>query len=318
MVYEYDWVALDRIDSENFFYRISTTEDKKPIVGSVERLGLISPVVLKETGDRLVIVSGFRRIEACRQLHWKEIPCRILSDATPKPSCVELAIMDNLAQRPLNLVEQARCLHLLTAVNIGSEVSEELSQFLGISQNESYAAKLKRVLSVPENIQSGIVLGQLSLPIVLLLSELPREDALVVASLYKKLPMGLNKQREILLYLKDISARDGISIKRLLDEESLKNVLDKDDIDGNVKSRHLRTYLRKTRFPRLVKVEEDFHESVRAMDLGAAIQVRPPPQFEGCNYTMTIQFDSLAALKQAHRRISAAMEHPRVSRLFDC
>jgi hypothetical protein len=162
------------------------------------------------------------------------------------------------------------------------------------------------------------VLGWLSLPIVLLLKELPTEDALAVTSLYESLPMGLNKQREVLLFLKEISARDGVPLKRLLEEESLNEILNNDNIDGNVKSRQLRAYLRKKRFPRLVEVEEAFHENVHALNLGGAIQVSPPPQFEGCRFTMTIRFDSLAALKKAHQKIATAIENPQASSLFDC
>jgi ParB family chromosome partitioning protein len=177
MNYKYDCVALDSIDTTNSFFRITTTQDKLSIDDSVHRIGLICPIVVKKTNSRLIVISGFRRVETCRQLGWHEISCRILPEDTPPVQCAELAITDNLTQRPLNIIEQARCLRLLTDANNGSNMSMTMANSLGISLNKAFVSKLETILSTTETIQDGIILGTLSLPIALLLSELSNDDA---------------------------------------------------------------------------------------------------------------------------------------------
>lgn len=317
MNYKYDCVALDSIDTTNSYYRITTTQDKTSFDDAVRRLGLICPVVVKEVNNGFVIISGFRRFETCQRLAWQDITCLILSEDTPPVQCAELAITDNLSQRPLNIVEQARCLQLLTNASNGSNISMTMASALGISLNKAFVSKLKKVLSTTETIQEGIILGTLSLPIALLLSELSNEDAETLALLFQQIPMGMNKQREVLICLTEVSARDDIPLKRLLEEDTIKNTLNS-DLDGNQKSNKIRYYLKRRRYPRLVSEEKRFHEQVDALGLNGAIQVMPPANFEGSSYTITIRFDSLNALTTAHRKLSDAISNPIASKLFDC
>lgn len=315
MNYKYDCVALDSIDTTNSFYRITTTQDKTAIDDSVRRIGLICPVVVKEINRHLVVISGFRRVETCQQLAWQKIPCQILPSDTPPVQCAELAITANLSQRPLNVVEQARCLQLFANASNSSDVSMTIAKALGISLNRTFISKLKTILSTTQIIQNGIISGTFSLPIALLLSDLSNDDADAVALLFNKIPMGMNKQREVLLYLTEISARDDIPLKRLLEEDTIKSTLNS-DLDGNQKSRKIRSYLKKRRFPRLVSVEERFHQQVGELDLKGTIQLMPPANFEGSSYTLTIRFDSLNALTRAHHKLSEAISNPIASQLF--
>jgi ParB family chromosome partitioning protein len=318
MDYRVDWLSLDQIDTTNAFYRITTTQDKPSIVESVNRVGLICPIIVKKTSDNYAIISGFRRVESCQQINWRNIPCRILSDNADETQCAELAIADNLTQRPLNLVEQARCLQLLTATTGGLDGAKEIATALGLSLNKGLVSKLQSVMASPEFIRNGLIAGKLSLPVMQLMSDLSKEDAEAVASLFDRLSMGLNKQREVLINLKEIAARDDVAVKCLLEEEGVGCILDDDRLDGNQKSREIRFYLKKRRYPRIVKTEEAFHDCVRKLGLGGAILISPPPGFEGCTRTMTIRIDSLDDLVRAHRKLSETIENPLVSDLFDC
>ena len=151
----------------------------------------------------------------------------------------------------------------------------------------------------------------------MMLSELPPEDAEVVAALFNTLPMGLNKQREILLHLNDISARDDIPVRQLLEDERVQSVLNRGDMDGNQKTRSLRLYLRKRRYPRLVKIEKQFHEQIAALKLGEGIQIMPPTNFEGNTCNMTIRFASIDDLKKAKKKLSDIIDNPMAFKLLD-
>ena len=144
MDYKYDCVALDRIDTTNTFYQISTTQDKASLEASICRIGLISPVILQETDHRLNVVSGFRRVEACRKLRWKTIPCRVLPYDISTMQCTEIAITDNVSQRPLNIIEQAKGLQLVARAGQDVAASPEMATLLGVPLNMAFIAKMRR------------------------------------------------------------------------------------------------------------------------------------------------------------------------------
>lgn len=317
MDFSFERLQLDEIDFDNTFYRITTTEDKPPIIESVGRIGLICPVVIKVVRGRYSIVSGFRRIQSCRLLGQQTIPCLILPNSCDEVACAELTITENLTQRSLNIVEQARCLQILTMVTGHLKDATSIANALGLSLNRDLVTKLKTILASPEMIRTGIIKGKLSLNIALAMSELSPKDAVALAKLFDRFPMGQNKQREILQNLREIAARDNTSLRGILEEEPLKVVLDDGEMDGNQKSHALRSYCRKRRFPRIVQTENAFHGNVKKLRLGDAIQLSPPPGFEGSFCTMSIRIESLKGLIDAHRKITEVLKNPALEDLFN-
>lgn len=317
MGYNYDCIGLDRIDTANTFYQISTTQDKASLETSIGRIGLICPAILQQTDQNLAVVSGFRRVEACRKLRWKTIPCRILPQDLSPMQCAEIAITDNVSRRSLNIIEQARCLRLVERAGKDAAVSPEMTTLLGVPLNMAFIAKMRAVLAVSETIQKGIIFGHIPLPVAMLLSELAPVDAEAVAALFDTLPMGLNKQREILLHLNEISARDDIPVWKLLEAEPIQSILTSEDMDGNQKTRNLRLYLRQRRYPRLVKIEQQFHEKIAALRLGEGMQIIPPTNFEGDTCSMTIRFSGIDDLKKARRKLSDIIANPIAVKLLD-
>ena len=317
MDFRLDKIQLDQIDITNVFYRITTPQDKPPIAPSVNRLGLICPVVVKPTHDQFSIVSGFRRVDACRQDKWSHIPCHILPDAASAVTCAEIAIADNLTQRSLNFVEQARCLELLTAATGGIKPARAVAAAIGLSFSPPLVAKLNSISHAPEVIRQGLITGTLSLPVALAMSDLAPKDALALADLFERVPMGLNKQREILQNLKEIAIREDMEIGHVLEGEQLQAILMDDALDGNQKAREMRFYLKKRRFPRIVEVETGFNDRLRHLGLGGNVQVSPPPAFEGSTITVTIRSNDLESLKHAHQKLTKAIENPLITTLFD-
>ena len=311
-------VALARIDAHDDTYRITTPQDKPPLEMSIRRLGLIAPVVVQQAAGRtLMIVSGFRRIDACRELGVAEVPCHVLPRDAPAAHCVEIAIADNLTQRPLNLVEQARCLKLLQGDWIEAPAAKQMAETLGIPTNKALAAKLNRLAVTPEAVQDALVRGKISLPTVLLLADLAPEDAELLVALFERLPMGLNKQREVLHLVKEIAAREEVSFAHLLSDGVLKKMLDDDHPDGNLKTRRIRSYLRQRRYPQLSAVEKAFDDCVGEMKLGPRMHIAPPPGFEGRTCTLTLQFSNPQQFATAIHKLSTIVGHTALDNLFD-
>jgi ParB family chromosome partitioning protein len=235
----------------------------------------------------------------------------------PTLQCAEIAITDNVSRRDLNTVEQAKSLHLITKASKDATVSPEMAALLGVPLNTAFICKMRTLLAASETIQNGIITGNIALPIAMMLSDLSPGNAEAVATLFNILPMGLNKQREILLHLYEISARDDIPVRQLLEDERIQFILNRGDMDGNQKTRNLRLYLKKRRYPRLVEIEKQFHDKILALKLGEDIQIMPPTNFEGNTCNMTIRFACIADLKKARHKLSDIIANPIASKLWD-
>lgn len=80
---------------------------------SIQENGLLHPIVV-DAGHRLV--SGHRRLEACRMLGWEKIPIRSVGNVTPE-QMRELELRENLDRKDFTELELSKnMLHLVEAV----------------------------------------------------------------------------------------------------------------------------------------------------------------------------------------------------------
>jgi ParB/RepB/Spo0J family partition protein len=74
------------------------------LIASIQRLGLLQPIVVAPIGSRYRVLAGQRRYHACQALGWSTIPAIILS---VNDQLAELIAIDtNLTREPLTPSEQ--------------------------------------------------------------------------------------------------------------------------------------------------------------------------------------------------------------------
>lgn len=144
-------------------------DDFKLLMKDINDRGLqIEPDVLPD-GD--LIITGHRRIEACRRLGHTEIRCRVrydLADATPAEIAIAL-INDNLHRRQLSNLGIARALWVrMEAVAGDKGCYSKLNNLIGplasaLRTSERNARRYLRVLKTPLEVQHAMDNGALSL-----------------------------------------------------------------------------------------------------------------------------------------------------------
>jgi ParB family chromosome partitioning protein len=117
---------------------------------SIREVGVINPVVLRETDGGYELIAGERRVRACQLAGMDTIPAIIknLSDR----ETAEIAVIENLQREDLNYFEEAQSY----AVLIGEfgMTQEEVAQRVGKTQ-AGVANKL-RLLRLPERVRENI------------------------------------------------------------------------------------------------------------------------------------------------------------------
>jgi ParB family chromosome partitioning protein len=315
----YQNIALSRIDSENDTCRISTEKCGDSLRDSIRNLGLMNPPTLIEepASAGFVTVTGFRRIAACRELRWSEIPAKILPPETEKLHCVKLAITDNVSARALNLIETSRALHSLSEFFENDRRLAQEASVLGLPQSPSLIGKIRKLCLLPQPIQDGILSDTIPLAVASELGEMESETALVYARLFETLKPSLSKQREILTLVREIARREDMTVLNVLESDAFQEILCRKESDRNQKTRDIRRYLRQRRFPAVTRAEQSFETGVKSLNLGKDMKLIPPENFEDTVYTLHLNFRNFSELKAQQAKLENIIRNPSLKKIFE-
>jgi ParB family transcriptional regulator, chromosome partitioning protein len=303
-------IPLTQIDSEDEHFRITTRRDSADLQPSLQRLGLLAAPLVLPTDHGFSIVSGFRRVAACRELTWDVIPARVLSRQTSEYECALWAIAENSTERTLNLIETSRALALLDRHAPGGQVPPADAAALGLTTHSGLTSKLKTLYRLPVEVQAAVIAEAVSFPMACELSRLESDLAIVFARLFRRLKTSLNKQREILTLVSEIASREEIDPREVLRDPALVRMLEMEELDRNQKTRHIRRLLRRRRFPSLVTAEDRFHALHQRLKLGENLQLAPPRDFEGTRFMLSLSFDSLTEIERLRGKLDELAQHP--------
>ena len=89
---------------------------------------LLQPIVVRKIGDKYERIIGFRRIEAVKELGWKEIPAIILKDISDEEAML-IMLSENIQRENLNVYDQT--VGILEYIGLAFELSfEEVKKLL--------------------------------------------------------------------------------------------------------------------------------------------------------------------------------------------
>jgi len=138
---------------------------------SIAQVGLIQPLTVRREGDGYELISGERRLRACRSLGMTEVPC-IISDSSEERSAY-MAVVENIQRRDLHYLDEAECYHnLLHTYDLSQE---QLATRLGKSQ--SFLSNKLRLLRLPKAMRKQIREQNLSERHARALLQLPDEES---------------------------------------------------------------------------------------------------------------------------------------------
>lgn len=120
------------------------------LASSINELGLIQPITVKEKDGKYILISGERRLRAFRKLNLDSIPAYIRK--ANDQSSLEMALVENIQRRDLDAIEIAISYKRLTEeLNLSHD---EMSKKLG--KDRSTITNYIRLLKLDPIIQSGI------------------------------------------------------------------------------------------------------------------------------------------------------------------
>jgi ParB/RepB/Spo0J family partition protein len=303
-------IPLAEIDRGDERFRISTRRDSDDLIPSIRRFGLLTRPLVVPGDSGFIIVSGFRRIGACAELGWDQIPARALRADVSAYECALRAVAENSLTRPLNLIESSRALDLLERKAPGGRIAKEDAAALGLPTHAGMISQLKRLCRLPAAIQDAVLDGALSFAMACDLGSMEADLGSAFARLFLRLKPSLNKQREIVALVAEIAAREGVDPRQVLMDACPADGAGRRDEDGNRQTQRLRSRLRARRFPTLAAAERNFQRLRQRLELGEAVQLTPPRDFEGTRFALMLNFQTIEDVARLRDRLDRLIGHP--------
>ena len=162
-------IPLDRIDGRKLTLRERVEEaNLTDLMGSIQRYGVIEPVVVTPTDSGYQLVVGRRRLEACRRLGMDTIPAIVRRVSEDRAR--ELAYQSNLQIHPVNIADE---IDFLRQIDIFHLPDEEAARRLSMVSSEVSVAR--RFNRLPPPIREAVRTGEIDERRALALTRLPRE-----------------------------------------------------------------------------------------------------------------------------------------------
>lgn len=150
-------LELTKIVPNEFQPRRQFSESSiKELADTLNKEGLLQPIIVREKNDGYEIIAGERRFRAAQSLGWEKIPAIIKN--MDDDQAASLALIENLQREDLNPIDEANAYANLMKLN--NLTQTDLAKNMGKSQ--SYVANKLRLLKLTPKVQSYLASGELS------------------------------------------------------------------------------------------------------------------------------------------------------------
>lgn len=150
-------IELSKIKPNSYQPRHEFSEESiRELATTLDKDGLLQPIIVREKGDEYEIVAGERRLRAAKHLDWEKIPAIV--NNMDDSQAASLALIENLQREDLNPIDEAQAYNNLMKLNNLTQTT--LAQNIGKSQ--SYVANKLRLLKLTPKVQSYLASGEIS------------------------------------------------------------------------------------------------------------------------------------------------------------
>ncbi len=160
------------------------------LIQSIKANGLIHPVVVREENKSIYLVSGERRLRACINLDFEQIPA-IFTDKNPDI----ISLIENLQREDLTPFEEASAYHNLK-MKFRVTLSD-LSRIVG--KDYKYVSRIMKLVELPDSIKNEFVTSRISKELLIRISQInDKQEQLRIWNILKTGEFTVKEAKKIL------------------------------------------------------------------------------------------------------------------------
>jgi hypothetical protein len=279
--YIFKSLPIKSIDVDDQLTNFSWGVPADSLQQSIEEVGLIHPVTLVPLGKSFRIVCGHKRIKIVSQLKIKEIPARILNPAPDEEVMLMLNLSENQFLHQYSAIEKGLILSKLCTVKISEiRIIEKYMPMLGLEKSK----KLLDDYLGTKQLTTGLktLLHEMNVPLrtFSVFFNWNAKSAMAAERFFSVLRPGVNKWRDLLEWVEEISTRDEITPLDLFELPELQSTLNQNDLAPNVRYDRIRQILHSRRYPILSDLRVRLARSLDALKLDNKTKVHVQDSFE--------------------------------------
>ncbi len=294
-------------DPERYSFSWPSPEARRETRRSVARYGLLRPPLAGLLDARVRVVAGNRRGEILKDLGVGEVAVGLVAEEGP--ALWDLLLEDQLLGGPLNPVEVGQYLEkrLRDTGETVEKIADTVFPRLGLAPRPAAAEDPRWIAGLPDEHKEAFARGAIPLQGVRLLRRAPREDALAVLELASGQVLGVNKFTEFARWCLEAGWASGQGVREWAERTEIREAI------GS--GTDLREVVRRLRYPRITRWEEEFTRDVRRARLPSEARIGHARGFEGGSLMCTVSFPGLGQLEETLRELLRALEEGRLGRL---
>ncbi len=285
---KYTTIDLHKIELKDDRFRISYFVSIEDLIESIRTTGLINPPVLSFREEKPVIVSGWRRVLACRKLSFKSIPV-FISGEMDDLEAFELTVYENLSIRKYSIVEKAEVLKKIKGFGAGEEeIVRKYLPLLDIPPLLKYLDPYLRIAEFELELKKLIHSSNTDFNVLKLLAEFSSPERTLLLPYI--LPLGKNKQRALVNNIYELSRKEEMSAADILSLPDVGKISEDENLSPLQKAERLCSLLEEKRYPVLNSWNNAFDKVLKELNISSGIVVTPSAFFEKEDISLNLSF----------------------------
>jgi ParB family transcriptional regulator, chromosome partitioning protein len=289
-------IPLDKIDLSDQTFSVNFMPDLRGLRSSIEAMGLIQPVILREKGEGYQVVCGFRRVSIAQERGHPDIDARVMTEKERTEfELFSLSLHENLTTRGFNTVEKAISLDKLVC-HFQIDPAVAIRTFLplfSLEPNEKILNTYLSLAQMEDEVKRYVLKEEVSRSNIRALATFTPEDRGALLSLFSCLKLGENRLREMLALIEEISKRDRCQAKEIVGRPEMETFLAQEGLSPGQKAERVKRVLMGLRYPRMERMEEQFEKKSKALSLPSRVSLHHQPYFEGTGLKIEFQFETM-------------------------
>ena len=310
-------VNIGELDREDGRFAVLSYTSSEELDKSLDRFGILQPPwVLERSGGKAIVVDGFKRLRWLCRSGACQTNCLIFKDGSDFVEVWRRRIEGRLFGPPPNAAEKARIVERLAGLGVLDAWGRGVLSRLGVPSRPEVYANWVRLAGAGDLLLEAAATEAVCERAAMELLDWEEKDRERVVSLFRDLRCSASIQVEILDRLREISLRDGLKQTDVMDDPGFQSIVDSPERNHREKTRDLRVYLDRMRFPRLTARVERFGEEHALLHLPGNIRLIPPASFEGDRWQMQVTFANPGELAEALEEVRSRAKPELLSRLM--
>ena len=215
-------ISLKKIKSKNnyFNYHYWNYPFQK-LENSIINSGINNPITLLQKQNELIVVHGFRRIEIAKKLNLSEILVKIYPEEKSAEELFKGSVLENTVNTELNIYEKCKIIQILN-IHFPDFDKYYWQKLLKLPLDKKYGSTINSILQFPKEWIEFFIDKNVPFKRIMIFSKIKE-----IELLSKLLPLniGLNKMEQIFQFLFEISKRDEVTVKSILDFINYETIL---------------------------------------------------------------------------------------------